>query len=148
MTCTPEYCGPGKRCLAIIYDCLILLSVFFFSTLLIIPFLHGKAIESNNIVYQFYLLLITYFYFCWHWVNGGQTLGMRSWHIKVTTKADTNLRWRYASLRFAGSILSCLLIGTGFIWAMFDKHYMALHDRLSGTKLIVTKANNFVSTGR
>jgi len=141
MSNPPEYCGLWKRGLAMFYDSMILLSIYFFSTLIIIPFMHGQAIESHNIVYQFYLLLIAYLYFCWHWVNGGQTLGMRSWRIKATMDTNMNLGWQHASLRFAASVLSLLLAGFGFIWALFDKHSLTLHDRLSGTRLIILKNN-------
>ena len=47
------------------------------------PFLGGEAIESNNLAYKIYLLILAYLYFVWHWCFGGKTLGMRSWQIKI-----------------------------------------------------------------
>ena len=72
-----------KRLAAIFYDSLCLFSLFFLATLVLIFFIEGESVASNNIAYDLYLVLITYLYFVWHWVNGGQTLGMRAWHIKL-----------------------------------------------------------------
>ena len=130
-------CTLGKRCLAISYDCLLLFSVYFVSTLFIIPFMDGEAINNGNILYQFYLLLITLLYFCWHWVHGGQTLGMRSWKIKAVNEDMSNLSWYHACLRFFYAILSWLCVGCGFIWILFDKNKLSLHDHLSKTRLII-----------
>lgn len=98
-------------------------------------------IESGNIFYNVFLILLAYLYFCWHWLNGRQTLGMRSWKIEVINETDSTLNYKQASLRYFAALLSLLLLGLGFIWALFDKEKLALHDRLSKTKLIVNKNN-------
>ncbi len=103
------------------------------------PFTGGDAIESGNLPYNIFLLTVSYFYFCWHWVSGGQTLGMRSWHVFVIDTSLEKPDWKQASLRFFSAILSLLLFGLGFIWSSFDKNKLALHDRLSKTRLIVDK---------
>ena len=67
-----------KRLAAVFYDSLLLLSLLFPATMILIPFTRVESIGSNNIAYNLYLLLIAYLYFVWHWANGGQTLGMRA----------------------------------------------------------------------
>ncbi len=79
-------------------------------------------------------------YFCWHWIKGRQTLGMRSWYIYVVNESNTALNWKQASLRFAAASISLVILGLGFVWALFDKQKLALHDRLSKTKLITHKS--------
>lgn len=132
-------CPFHRRLAAIFYDSLLLIAVLFCSTFILMPFIGGDAIESGNLAYNIFLLIIAYLYFCWHWVSGGQTLGMRSWHISVINKSDKNPNWKQASFRFILSLLSIILFGLGFVWALFDKKKLAFHDRFSKTQLIVNK---------
>jgi uncharacterized RDD family membrane protein YckC len=124
---------------AIFYDCLLLIAVLFFGTFVLMPLIGGNAIESGNLPYKIFLLTISYFYFCWHWVKGGQTLGMRSWHVVVVNESLSNPNWKQATLRFCAAFLSLILFGLGFVWSLVDKNKLALHDILSKTRLIVSK---------
>ncbi len=132
-------CSFLRRLAAIFYDNLLLGSVFFIATIALMPLIGGEAIESGNLAYNAYLLILAYFYFCWHWVSGGQTLGMRSWHIHVINDSGMKPDWQQSSLRFISSILSICLLGAGFLWALFNKNKLSLHDCLSKTNLIVKK---------
>lgn len=126
-----------RRLGSMFYDSLLLLSLFFFATLILLPFTGGLAITSGNIPYHLYLMIISYLYFTWHWSYGGQTLGMRAWHLRLYQEEGRNISWYRASLRFLASILSWLLAGSGFLWSIFDRDSMTLHDRLSKTFLMV-----------
>jgi uncharacterized RDD family membrane protein YckC len=132
-------CNLLRRLAAIFYDCLLLTAVLFVGTSILIPIIGGNAIESGNLAYNAFLLSISFLYFGWHWVKGGQTLGMRSWHIFVINESRQNPNWRQATQRFFSAVLSLLLLGLGFLWSLFDKNKLALHDRLSKTRLIVSK---------
>lgn len=132
-------CSLLRRLAAILYDCLLLTAVLFVATAVLMPFIGGNAVESGNLAYNAFLFLISLLYFAWHWVKGGQTLGMRSWHIFVINESMQNPNWKQATLRFFSAFLSLLLLGLGFVWSLFDKNKLALHDRLSKTKLIVSK---------
>ena len=123
----------------IFYDSLLLCSVFFCATLALMPFIGGEAIDSGNLAYNAFLLILAYLYFCWQWVSGGQTLGMRSWHIHVINESGSKPDWRQSSIRFLTSLLSICLFGTGFLWAMLDKEKRSLHDHLSKTQLIINE---------
>ena len=136
-----NHCSLPRRSVAIFYDTLLLIAIFFVASLILLPLIGETGIESGNIFYNAFLILLAYLYFCWHWVNGRQTLGMRSWKIEVTDRTNSALNWKQASLRYFAALLSLLLLGLGFIWALFDKEKFALHDRLSKTKLIVNKNN-------
>lgn len=126
-----------RRLAAICYDGMLLFSVLFVSTLLILPLVSNTAIESGNLAYNFYLLIMCYLYFCWQWMNGGQTLGMKSWRLQVVNSHGQTPNWRQASLRFLAALLSWLLLGLGFIWSLFDTEKLTLHDRLSATRLVL-----------
>ena len=123
------------------YDSILLCSVFFLTTFILVAFRDAGEIESGNIIYNSFLILLAYLYFCWHWTKGRQTLGMRSWKIEIFDETNSTLNWKQASLRYFAALLSLLLLGLGFIWAIFDKDKLALHDRLSKTKLIITNSH-------
>tara|TARA_B110000196_G_scaffold287525_1_gene271895 strand:- start:51 stop:479 length:429 start_codon:yes stop_codon:yes gene_type:complete len=133
------YCNLLRRLAAIFYDCLLLTAILFVATAILVFLIGGNAIERGNIAYNAFLLLISFFYFSWHWVKGGQTLGMRSWHIFVMNESMQVINWKQASLRFLYALLSLLLLGSGFAWSLFDKKKYTLHDKLSKTCLIVNK---------
>lgn len=137
---TTNNCAFLRRLAAIFYDSILLLSIFFFATFILVYALGDGEIESNNFFYSLFLIFLAYLYFCWHWIKGRQTLGMRSWYIYVVNESNTSLNWKQASLRFAAALLSLVIIGLGFVWALFDKKKLALHDHLSKTKLIVHKS--------
>jgi uncharacterized RDD family membrane protein YckC len=132
-------CSFSRRLGAMLYDTILLSSVFFCATFVLIPFLRGEAIESNNLAYKVYLLLLAYLYFVWQWSFGGKTLGMRSWHIKIVNESGMNPNWKQSTKRYLASILSIILFGSGFLWAIFDRKKNTLHDHLSKTQLIVEK---------
>jgi len=132
-----QSCSLARRVCAIFYDLLLLGSIFFFGTLIIMPFNAGQPIEHGNLPYNIYLLVITYLYFTWQWTHGGQTLGMRAWKIRLQRQDGGNVGWRNASLRFLLALLSGLAFGAGFFQALIDPDRLAFHDRYSHTCLYV-----------
>ena len=131
-------CSFLRRLGAILYDSILLFAVLMFATSLLMP-LNGVAIESDNAAYQIYLLIIAYIYFVWQWSFGGRTLGMRTWNIKIINEKGENPSWQQSTRRYFGSILSIILLGSGFLWSLFDHKKCALHDHLSKTTLIIKK---------
>ncbi|HUS25474.1 MAG TPA: RDD family protein [Candidatus Binatia bacterium] len=71
------------------------------------------------------------------WVHGGATPGMRAWHLAVRRENGAPLRWPTACARFAWSLLAWLPLGAGLLLAAFDAQGRALHDRLSGTRVVL-----------
>ncbi len=131
-----DQCSMFKRLAAAFYDSLCLFSLFFLATLILMFFTNGESVPGNNIAYNIYLALITYLYFAWHWVNGGQTLGMRAWRIKLKTQDLNPVSWRSATQRLVLSLLSSIFLGLGFAWTFFDDEKFTFHDRFSNTVLV------------
>ena len=128
-----------KRLAAMFYDGLCLFSLFFLATLILVVFTNGEAISGNNLIYNLLLFFIAYLYFVWHWVNGGRTLGMRAWHIKLICRGLDQVSWKNATSRFCLALFSFVSFGLGFAWVYFDKEKLAFHDRYSNTQLINDK---------
>ncbi|MHB1141337.1 MAG: RDD family protein [Sulfuricaulis sp.] len=136
---TSELPPPGflRRLGAMFYDGLLLLALLM---MLSYPYvwLTGGAKPGLLVktLYQLYLLAICFFYYTGFWVRGGQTLGLRTWRMKLTRNDGGPITWAIASKRFAWAWLSLLCLGLGFLWVFYDRNKLAWHDRLSGTKLI------------
>lgn len=125
-----------RRLAAIVYDTLLLVSVLFVATALILPFNAGQAISSlHRGYYWLYLLTISFLFYGWFWTHGGQTLGLRAWKMRVATPEGQRISWRQALVRFGVAILSWSCLGLGFLWSLFDAQKRCWHDRLSHTTL-------------
>ncbi len=125
------------------YDGLLLLSVFIFATLAVLPLSGGEAIVDDPLhraLYQAYLLVICFFYFAWHWVHKGQTLGMRAWHLRLVQESGEAVTWWHALLRFMLAIVSFVPLGLGFLWILMNSNKAAWHDRGSDTKVVLEPA--------
>lgn len=135
--------GLGRRLMAMLYDSLLLFSVWFIASIPVI-ILATKAGWQNlpgfRLFLQLYLLLVAFLFFAWFWTHGGQTLGMRAWKLRLVTSENQAPGWRLCLLRYVTSIISWACLGLGFLWVLFDKDKLAWHDRLSGTRLIRTNA--------
>jgi uncharacterized RDD family membrane protein YckC len=136
---TSELPPPGflRRLGAMFYDGLLLLALLM---MLSYPYvwLTGGAKPGLLVktLYQLYLLAICFFYYTGFWVRGGQTLGLRTWRLKLVRNDGGLITWSIALKRFAFAWLSLLCLGLGFLWVLYDRDKLAWHDRLSGTKLI------------
>jgi len=82
------------------------------------------------------LLFVLFGFFAKFWTHNGQTLGMQVWCIRVQNADGTAISLWQALLRFVVSIASWLLVGLGFIWALFDKRKRSWHDIYSDTQLV------------
>ena len=136
--------GLFRRLFAIIYDVFLLTAILFIVAAMAMVLNHGKAIEtSDNFrpVYIIFMLGICYLYFSWFWIHGGQSLGMKTWHIQLQSRDAKNnsngqIDWKIAAMRFFSAIISWSVFGLGFLWAFFDKKNRCWHDLISKTVLI------------
>jgi len=76
------------------------------------------------------------YYFTWFWTNGGQTLAMQTWKMRVVTTDGNPLNKRKATTRYLLATVGIFFFGIGILWALFDRDHQFLHDRLAGTQII------------
>jgi uncharacterized RDD family membrane protein YckC len=87
-----------------------------------------------------HIMLLLGLYFVHYWRNGGQTLAMQTWGIRVVDAGhDTPPELKRALIRYALCWPSLLFFGAGIVWALFDRDRQFLHDRLAGTRVIRIK---------
>ncbi len=75
-------------------------------------------------------------YFIVNWMRSGQTLGMRAWRLRAVSATGKPLTLVSASLRFVWAVLAWAPAALGVLWLYVDPEHLALHDRLSNTRVI------------
>lgn len=136
-----------RRLAAILYDSLLVTGLLFLAMALAVVGLgsvqgwdqFNPAELRHNPFYIAYLLSVPLVFFVGFWRRGGQTLGMRSWHIRVVTSDGSPVFLTVALLRFLTALLSWAALGLGFLWVLVDREQLAWHDRLSGTRLVMVR---------
>jgi len=139
-----RYAGLFRRLFAILYDCFLLFAILFIVAAVAMAINQGKAIETDSNFRPLYIISmfsICYLYFSWFWINGGQTLGMKTWHIRLVTDNDEPVSWKKTALRFITAFFSWGFMTLGFLWAFFDKKNRCWHDLISKTVLIDLRTN-------
>lgn len=116
------------------YDAILLFGILFIALLPLVV-INGNP-DEWKIGRQIYLLAVAFIYFGWFWTHGGQTLGLRTWKLKVESVRGNKVTWRQAGIRFLVAILSWSGLGLGFLWVMFDKEARSWHDIAAGTRTV------------
>jgi uncharacterized RDD family membrane protein YckC len=135
----------GKRMLAMLYDLLPVLSLWFLLGFLFALgyTLAGHAPREN--IEPWSLLQWLLWLCCWvvtgayatvSWARGGQTLGMRPWRLRVVAADGATPSWPALWRRYAVATLSLAAGGLGFWWAWLDRDRLTWHDRAAGTRMV------------
>lgn len=127
-----------RRLVSMLYELLLLAALLLVASFAYIPIfgvLHGPFQKA---VFQLYLLVVVGVYFVTFWVRGGQTLAMKTWHIRLVSDTGAALPLSLCTLRFALAFAGLLCAGLGFLWALVDREHQFLHDRLARTRLVKT----------
>ena len=124
-----------RRIAIMFYDSILLIALLFFASLPVaIPF----NITMEHPYYPLYILyihIVAFLFFGWCWTRGGQTLGLKTWKIRVIADTGNRVTWKQAFLRYIGSILCWLSLGVGFLWCYTNKERRAWNDIISNTRL-------------
>ena len=125
-----------RRLAAMFYDSLLLFALLMVSALPVVLIAGENSSFFKSPLYTLYLYSISFVFYGWFWTSGGQTLGMRSWKIRVVRNDGQSLGWDSALMRFLLATISLTLFGLGFLWILFDRDNLAWHDQLSKTRII------------
>lgn len=128
------------RHIAIIsYDLFLLLATYLVTTFIIVILNQGEAISQGNPFFLAFLFMLSFFFYGWFWTHGGQTIGMRSWKVKLYSHSGTAITWQQALVRYLFAIAAWLPLGAGFWWQFIMKNNQSWPDLFSGTYLIYDK---------
>lgn len=140
-----------------LYEGMLLFGVVFIAGYLFGTLSQTKNAMDNRHALQAFLFVIFGIYFVWFW-SRGQTLAMKTWHIRVLDRSGQPLSQGRALLRYLWSwlwVLPPLVVSWGFelrggeaivifigwvaVWAVlsrFHPHQQFWHDALAGTQLV------------
>ncbi|HGY11752.1 MAG TPA: RDD family protein [Desulfobacterales bacterium] len=162
-----------------LYDFMLLCAVWLLAVIVyLIPaqmLINVDSSQKNNLsttefsgpVFYVYLFLVSWFFFAWFWKHGGQTLGLRSWSLRLQTENGHTLSWMQTLLRFliAGTPwlislfvyeqittrqllqppyeYSAFILGFGgLFWILIDKKNRSLQDIFSHTRIVKIPKRN------
>lgn len=131
-----EPCRLVRRLAAILYDATIVFALLMLAALLAMLIGVGQKTAFRDPGFTLYLLSVWYVYIAWCWHQGGMTVGMRAWRIRIEDELGGKPSWGRTIVRFLASLLSAGLLGAGFLWSLVDSRKRTLHDIISGTCLV------------
>lgn len=119
-----------------LYDGLLLIALWLAAMAPVVALTGEHPSTAARAFTQLYLFLVGFAFLGGFWTHGGQTLGLRSWRLRVEGLQGSRLTWRQALARYAAALLSWLPAGLGFVWIVIDPYGRAWHDRLSATRVV------------
>jgi uncharacterized RDD family membrane protein YckC len=130
--------GMARRLASMLYESLVVFAVLLIGFLLPQIVLNAFGMVVSGKLLLLHVLALLMLYFVWFWLNGGQTLPMKTWKLRLVGEDGGSLRPLQAILRYLAAWPSILLCGIGIFWAFFDKDRQFLHDRIAGTRIVYT----------
>ncbi|PZO20638.1 MAG: RDD family protein [Burkholderiales bacterium] len=141
----------------LMFGVVFLVGVLFTTSYVLSSFTQSGNALDNRYLQQALVFVAFGIYFGWFWAKG-QTLAMKTWHIRVVDRHGHALTqgralWRYVLswlwllpplavaglMHLSGQQLSVLLVGWVVIWALLSRFHAQrqfLHDALAGTRLV------------
>jgi uncharacterized RDD family membrane protein YckC len=156
---TPLLSAPSlvRRMSCWVYEGMLLFAVVFISSYLFSSLTQTRHGLQNRLGQQLFIFFVLGVYFSWFW-HKGQTLAMKTWHIRALDAHGQALTQRRALARYVLSwvwfvpplfimqlMQAPLVVGLMFcpIWIIFwacltyfRKDHQFLHDYLAGTRLV------------
>jgi uncharacterized RDD family membrane protein YckC len=126
--------GLLRRLGGLCYETILVIPVLFISAYLFLTLTQGVQTQFLRPLLQVWLMAVLAAYFVYCWMRG-QTLAMRTWHIRIARPDGTPVTLGQAVLRFMVALIGILLAGACFVWAFIDRDRQFLHDRVAGTRL-------------
>ena len=146
-----------RRLACWLYEGMLMFGVVFIAGYLFSTLSQTRHALDNRHGLQAFLFVVFGIYFTWFWAKG-QTLAMKTWHIRVVDRHGQPLTQLRALLRYVLSWLwflpplaavapfglpagesTVLLLGWVAVWATLSRFHpqrQFLHDALAGTRLV------------
>jgi len=122
---------PIKRIAASVYDLFLLLGVWFAVGSFAV-WINGGIIQTKW-VGPLLVILSTWIFYGYFWMNGGKTLGMAVWNFEIYSTDGGEITLKKVSIRFFSNIFTILLAGLPLALIYFSKDNLSLSDYLSKT---------------
>ena len=129
-------CSLLRRSLAICYDTVVVIALWFAATSLLFLLTGVSAIvpgQNFYFLYWPYLLLWNWLYLGLSWRYGKQTLGMKAWQLHLHNDCGEILTWTNSARRYLAALAAFFMLGIGFISSIFRQDKLTWQDRASGS---------------
>ena len=130
----------GWRLLAIVYDLLPLMALWFATSGIELLLANGRTSDELGDWARALVLLLSWAvtgaYMVVSWWRVGGTLGMRAWRLKVLAADGRAPSLRALCVRYVVATVSLLALGIGFAWSLVDAERRTWHDLASGTRFV------------
>lgn len=147
---SPTYATPSlaRRLAAMVYDSLLLMAVSILYGALAVGInlvINGSPATGERVSWGNWGILVfigwiatLVLFFCYFWCKSGQTLGMKTWRMKMFDSQSVQLPTLKQSMtRCLIAPLSMLLLGAGY-WLMYTNNdRQTLHDKISKTRILL-----------
>ena len=127
--------GVARRLASALYEALVVVALAFVATFPFLAFFGDSTHGWRRTLLQGWVFSIVGAYFVWFWTHGGQTLPMKTWHLRLMRRDGAAVGMARAIHRYLLAVLGLAALGAGFAWALVDRDRLFLHDRLAGTVL-------------
>ena len=158
----PSLRAPGliRRMACWLYEGMLLFGVVFIAGYLFSTLTQTRHALDNRHALQAFLFIVFGIYFTWFWARG-QTLAMKTWHIRVVDREGRPISQKRALVRYVlswiwllpplaavapfnlgGGEMAVLTIGWICVWALLSRFHplqQFWHDALAGTRLVSTR---------
>lgn len=127
----------GWRAVALVYDFFPAMALWFVVAIAFTA-VHGDSVRGGWLGWFEFACLygLTGLYATASWRRGGQTIGMKPWHLYVDAMQGGQAPLRRLWVRYLLGSVSLVCAGAGFWWALFDRDRLTWHDRASQTRLL------------
>ena len=122
-----------RRLGAMTYDAFLLFALLMIAAIPVVVIAGANSAFFKSPLYTLYLYSICFLFYGWFWTHGGQTLGMRSWKIRVIRDDGLPLGWD-SLLKMLGSQEPRYLIQFPYVW-MEKYPWQPGRSRIPGTSL-------------
>ncbi len=147
--------------------CFVYEGVLLFGVVMIAGYLYSSLTQQRHALVglhglQAFLFVVLGIYFVWFWANGGQTVAMKTWHLRVVTADGRPLSQARALARYvlswlwflpalagayladvgSGAAITAVLFGGVCVYAALSRLHpqrQFMHDALCRTRLIESR---------
>lgn len=125
-----------KRIACMLYESILVFAILFVAGVVYRALMGDPYSDFEQHLFFMYSWLIIGVYFVYCWVKSGQTLAMQTWRIQLLRLDGNPLSLGQAVRRYVIASFSLMFFGLGFLWAIFDREGLYLHDRFTGSRLV------------
>lgn len=139
--------GLWRRLAALLYDGFLVAAIWFVLGYVVQAFagtdsnqLVDGQVQTDPVVDSILFLLMmgsALGFYLWFWIKSGQTLGMIAWRLRLESASGGLITVPQGLLRWLLAWPSFFILGLGYFWLYLDPNGDAIHDRFSGTRVLL-----------